>query len=305
LGETKRLLKAQMMLGYLLRRLDRDAEALPILLETLTRRLSTDISALNHTAKVFSLLHKVFSRMEPRGDPVDVTASLLRLQEAVDQSAGRRTKEGTLKISLRIFELGSGYSKLKEFKCAEICFGCALKEINDLPRRDPMMMAEAHKEYSLHFRRRNEQEKSLQHLKSAFEQLLSADRHVETLANELESLFNLAKLETETDPGLDPSQILAWWRLKSVHTSYHYRKRVPLRQKVTLVRVPSSFSPNPSKSPTPYQHPPSTPNINRSDNSTVSTTVSSESASSTSSMIGTTYSAGSISIVSNSEFMFS
>jgi tetratricopeptide (TPR) repeat protein len=290
LGETKHRLKSQLFLGDFLRSLDRDSEALELLIETLIEHLTSGIAA-PETSHVIDSIQKLHLKIVPEKyttsvtDGVGLLQQFLSLQQTLVHCSAPIEE---LNVWVHFTQLGSFYSKLGKFSIAELCFAFPQLGLLSDPRFD-VELACYRKECCLHHRRKGNFMESLKNLELAFVALRilgAMDQHDYDLAKILEQVLTESKPQESQDSSQISSEMKAWMRAQEAYRELNLRCLVlqeisnhqkTIEHRLTQLRGSANSSSHGS---------------------------SMISSGSTSSRFGVTYSVGSASsIVSNSVFM--
>jgi tetratricopeptide (TPR) repeat protein len=309
LKETKCRLKCQVQLGNFLRTLNRDSEALCLLVDTLLGHFNSKTTRLQQT-EIIAAIQNLHYKMNESGEMKHVISSFHRLVRLSHPSHDPGTKLLNWRTSPEYFNiwaefanLGSGYSNLEMFSIADLCFAFPHPEIQSGPsglsqlKRIPSIQ----KEICEHYRRQGKIVGSLEQLKVAFDCMLPlVERYQYSQASVDIAVHELRQILKESEPqerffNARPFKrsptLTAWFRAQDAYKQFGrkiaYRERFPMRiSGISLIEEEITISRNGDTA------------------SLLSHDSSMFSVGSLGSKLGVTYSVGSLSsLVSNSGFM--
>jgi tetratricopeptide (TPR) repeat protein len=175
LGEARLRLRCQLHLGNLLRTLNRDTEALHLLIQTMVEQFRSENLSANkkRLARLIFSIKEMHSKMDEAGkmdEVVMIVRELFRLAMNPEPHPGCSIPIITAWSS--IIQLGIAYSKLELFAIADLCFfGFGEPSV---PHNFLYWMERARSRRGLceHYQRQNKLSKGLEQLKMSFEAIL-------------------------------------------------------------------------------------------------------------------------------------
>jgi hypothetical protein len=302
LGKKKYQLKCQRILGDYLRSLDRDSDALYLLVETLLEHFKVNPSStwLNRTSEItlcMSSIQKLHSKMSKTGEMDEVITRIFSISclghlPGELGETGATSKSYHFIIWMEFVLLGSGYSKLEMSGISKLCFDFPAPSIFRTGEpRICMGRSRFRKEFGERYRKPGKTVETLEELEKVFGwmvPLVGTDQYNHPLIVHLEKILADCEYQDLTGPGELFPQVMA---LRNSQEAC--RELLAQRQ---VIRRASRLT-NKSKYLLVVDGPPA-------GTSTSSYATSLFSAASTSPRWGTTYSVGSASsYVSNSVFM--
>jgi len=303
LRETKCRLRCQLQLGNFLSTLNRDSEALCLLVDTLLGHLSSKTTRLQRT-EIISSIQRLHYKMNESGEMKHVISSISRLNPPSYDTGTKlvnwRACSEYFNIWAELFKLGSEYSKLEMFSIADLCFAFPQPEIQSGPsglsqlKRIPSIR----KQFCEYYRRQGKIVDCLEQLKIAFDCMLPLVERYQYSQESVDiAVRELTQMLTETEPqerffNAPPFRrsptLTAWFRAQDAYKQFArkiaYRERSPML--VSVIEEETAISRNGDAA------------------SLLSHDSSMFSGGSLSSKFGVTYSVGSLSsLVSNEGFM--
>jgi len=300
LREIKHQLKSQLFLSDFYRSLGRDSEALHLLLETLIGHVST-MTRSTELFEVISSIQQVHATLKQGGTWAHVPTCISQIQSLIKEVQEQAEWDGHLNWHLIWFhfaEIGGAYSFLSEFENADLCFGFVMPPISTQLAKDlGEQSASTFREYAQHLQRQRQWLNSLQPIQDAFRCLKATSIPCGyPLVVHLEALLATAKkptLKYRQKYRLFHIHERAWGKADLAREEFLY-SRVTAKEEVPVYRLLTRRTPGDCGR-----------RENRREVSGKSSVYSesSSSRSSTSYKYGLTYSVGSLSVISDSEFM--